>query len=577
MSRRIRAGIAGLAVLGLGVAGCSSQPTTPAAPQTGDGTGGAIRVAETNTFFSFNPNHSRSNMDINSKVVGTTRANWQYIDNELNLVKDTSFGTFEKLSDEPLTVRYTVNDNIAWSDGNPVDEGDLLLQWAVMSGHFNGTGEGAVRFFEFAGTTTGLGLTALPSFEGERTMTLTYSRPYVDWEIAMSMANAQPAHVVAARAGLDEAALVELIRTATPGQADDRLAAVAKVWNEDFSHKSLPNDPALYLSKGPMIVSEMVADQSVTLKRNPNYVGNLRPKVDEITVRFIGDAAASIAALRNGEVDIIVPQPSTDTVAQTKALPNVTVHEGPRLSYDHLDLSFDSPTFADASVREAFLKTVPREQIVDRLIRPMYADAQVVNSQLYLPSEGADYGRSAEQNGSSGYAQVDIEGARQLLAGRTPTVRILYANDNPVRVDAFEMIRESATQAGFRIEDAGSADWGDQLGGGGYDAALFGWISSGVGNAGIPQIFRTQGGGNYNDYSNPEVDRLTDELMVETSSERVEELKRRIDAQLWQDGYGVTLFQGPGLTAHRDTVGGVKHMPNQTGVWWNFWEWTVND
>src|SRR5699024_2179383 len=60
-----------------------------------------------------------------------------YYDGDLNLVNDTGFVTQEKVSDDPLKVKYTINDNATWSDGVPVTAADLLLYWGAISGNFN--------------------------------------------------------------------------------------------------------------------------------------------------------------------------------------------------------------------------------------------------------------------------------------------------------------------------------------------------------------------------------------------------------------------------------------------------------
>ena len=77
-------------------------------------------------------------------------------------------------------------------------------------------------------------------------------------------------------------------------------------------------------------------------------------------------------ALKNGEADIIAPQASADTVEQLKALESqgVTVEVGHQLAYDHLDLNYSGP-FADKNVREAFMKTVPRKDIVDKIVKKL--------------------------------------------------------------------------------------------------------------------------------------------------------------------------------------------------------------
>lgn len=61
------------------------------------------------------------------------------------------------------------------------------------------------------------------------------------------------------------------------------------------------------------------------------------------------------------------------------------------------------------------MKVIPREEIVDKLIVPLQPDAEVRNSQVFLPgAEGDD--DSVANNGSAAYADVDIEGAKALLA-----------------------------------------------------------------------------------------------------------------------------------------------------------------
>ena len=52
-------------------------------------------------------------------------------------------------SEDPLTVTYTVNDGVEWSDGEPVDASDLLLDWAVESGYFSTDDHS----FDYAGDT----------------------------------------------------------------------------------------------------------------------------------------------------------------------------------------------------------------------------------------------------------------------------------------------------------------------------------------------------------------------------------------------------------------------------------------
>ncbi|MDO8106870.1 ABC transporter family substrate-binding protein [Isoptericola sp. b441] len=584
----------------LALAACSNSPAnTPSDSASGSssssssGPTGTVTVAEVNTFFSFNPNTSNGNVDINSKISLATSSNFWYIDDKLKVQKDTSFGTYTVDSEDPLTVTYTINDGVVWSDGKPVDNSDLLLAWAVESGYFNTKDHS----FDYAGDTGTLGLTSFPKLGDDgRSITLTYSKPAADWEVSYSLQGMPPAHVVAEKAGLaDSAALVDLMKGEPAGsdnKTSDQMAKVMDFWNTGFDSTTLPSDPSLYLSDGPFIVSDVQENQSVTMTVNDKYVGDHQPKVSEIIMRSIADSTSQVQALQNGEIDVAAPQSSADTLQALQGLTGVNVYTGYQLAYDHIDLTFnnggpfDPATYGGdakkaALVREAFLKTVPRQAILQAVVIPQKPDAEILNSQIFVPAQDG-YAESVKNNGSDAFpGEPDIEGAKKLLqeAGVTsPTVSILYKPSNPNRVDDFTLISQSATKAGFKIKDDGDEKWGSRLGDGSYDSTIFGWINSGVGVSGVPQIFSTDGGGNFNGYSNSKVDSLASELLVTLDQSKQVSLEQQIDALVWGDYYGLPLYQSPGVVAVADRMKGVDTFnSNQNGVWWNTWDWSVSN
>ena len=152
-------------------------------------------------------------------------------------------------------------------------------------------------------------------------MTLKYSKPFADWEIALGGPGIDiPAHVLAKKAGLaDTKAFIDLLKgmprgdAKAPKPANAKLKAMADMWNTGFDTKTLPADPSLYLSNGPFIVKSVNQDQSLTMVKNKDYNWGPTAKLDEITVRYIGEAPAQVQALKNGEADIIAPQASADT------------------------------------------------------------------------------------------------------------------------------------------------------------------------------------------------------------------------------------------------------------------------
>jgi peptide/nickel transport system substrate-binding protein len=583
--RRLIQVITGAVAAALVISGCSASGGAPPVVVGATKQGGNVTVAEVNAFTSFNPFSAAGNTDINTKIGNITHSGFYYVDDTEKVVRNEKFGHYEKVSDNPLKVKYTVNEGVKWSDGAPIDAGDLLLSWAAGSGYFDnadpqrGTG---TKYFSAAADKSGLAATGLPEVGTDgRSITLEYASPYADWEVAFDVG--LPAHVVAAKSGLnDESDLVNLIKGSRRGDIKEPainapLKRVSDFWNSGFDTKSLPDDPAMYLSSGPYIVRDIVPGASIRLVQNKDYVWGPEPSLDEITVTFTGAAAAAVAALRNGQADIIAPQPSAGTESLFDGLTaqGNTVQRYSQSGYDHLDLKF-SGTFATKDVREAFLKTVPRQKIVDDVVGGFVANAKPLDSNVFLPSH-PKYADTVKNNGSSEYSDVDIQGAKSQLRDATPTVRILYNKDNPNRVRAFSLIRDSARLAGFTVEDAGlgNSDWAKALGSGSYDAAILGWIGPGVGVSRVPQIFKTGGGSNFNGFSDGDADKAMEQLATTTDLAKQDDLMATVDKRVWASAYGLPLYQTTGTVAFSSRVTGIRPSSGPLGVWWNVWEWRL--
>ncbi|MBC7723614.1 MAG: ABC transporter family substrate-binding protein [Burkholderiaceae bacterium] len=579
--RRLFVGIAGIGVAALALTGC----TTTAETDTG-GDASTVRIAETNELSSFNNLSSTGNVDINSQIAYFTQSDFFYLDTTPEVVYDEGFGTVELVSEDPLSVKYTVNEGQVWSDGEAIDADDMLVGILSRTGFYDDEAadeSAGSTYFSPAGSTAGLRLASFPEVGDEgQSITITYETPYADWNLISPIS--LPAHVIAENAGVavgdDFIALLEAVPqgdVAAPVAENADIRAIADFWNNGYDTATLPGDASLYLASGPYIVDSWDAGQSVTLVRNAEYQGTLEPEFDQVVVRFIADPTAQVQALQNGEVDIINPQASADTLASLEGIEGVEVQTGVTGSYDHIDLNFTSEVFQDANVREAFLKTIPREQLVDALIRPLDPAAEVYDSQIFFPGVPG-FDEATASNGSANYAEVDIDGARELLAGATPTVRIAYNNANPNRLDSFLAMQANAQEAGFVIVDGGlGADaWGAALGvTDSWDAFIFGWSTVGAGVNGVPQLYSSTSASNFGKWSNPEADALMVELVKTTDPEEQIAIQLQIEEHLWADGFGLPLFILPGVQATGPAIANVSYNAWQTGPIWNYWEWTT--
>jgi len=565
--------------------------------------GSTVTVASTQAVTSFNDRTTFGNTPANTAVVAAANSGFTYYDAERHLVRDESFGHVEVVSQQPFAVEYTVAEGVTWSDGVPIDAADLLLAWAANSGALTTEGFDPSRFVDrstgqferfpddtvyFDGASRS-GLQYVPTVpklgEDGRSITLTYDEYFPDWELAFQVG--LPAHVVVEQArtvrGTESepkhAKAKRLLIDAVQDADAASLAPIAQAWNSAFNLADSPLDAELLVSSGPYVVSELDAD-AVTLTANSLYTGDRRPRFETVVVRTISDPLAAVAALRDGEVDVISPAPTTDVVSALDGLADVEVAITDSGQFEHLDLQFSrskNGSFDEPLVREAFLKVVPRQQIVTDLLSPV-ADSAAVRDSFVLAPGTSGYDAAVASNGSRAFARVDANGAKKLLekAGVvSPVVCILFDPANPRRVAEFSMIKDSAALAGFQVTDCSSPDWEEFLGvTAAYDAALFAWNES-TAAISSPAARLATGStvSNFSHYSSEAVDLLLATLAVETDETERDQLLGEIDAELWHDAYGVPLYQFPSLVAVRGGIENVVPSPLAPGLTWNLWEW----
>ncbi|MGA4508899.1 ABC transporter substrate-binding protein [Propionibacteriaceae bacterium G1746] len=575
---------------------------------TGAKKGGAVSVMWNQPLYSLNSNTSFGNATANANIIYMMNDTFNYYDKDLNLVKNEGFGTYEKVSDNPLKVKLTLSDKAKWSDGTPVSAADLILYYGAVSGNFNtvkdasglqnedGTikkVEGSNVYFDSSSPSLAL-ITEFPEVgDDNKSITYTYSKPYADWEKALiGGANASvniPAHIVAKRAlgEADATKGAQAIIDAFKNKDNASLSKISNSWNTDWNFVEMPKDPELLVQYGPMKITDFKKDQYVTLEKNDKYEGTNVPNVDKITVRYNEDPAAAVSALKNKEVQIISPQSTADILKSLQGAQGITTETGYEGTYEHVDLTFnnggpfDPATYGgDAEkarkVRQAFLMTIPRQEIVDKIIKPLMPDANVRNSYINLPGS-PNYDDTVAANGmNKTYANPDTEGAKKLLAevgGTLKPVRLLYGKGNKRREAQFALIKASAEKAGFQVVDNGNPQWGQKLGDKSYDASLFGWQSTSTAVAESQANFITNGQNNYGGYTNADIDKLYDELLVTTDPARQKEIVIEVETKLVADAFGVTIFQFPGITAYDSGLKNVSKTTISPTIFWNFWQW----
>ncbi len=539
-----------------------------------------VTLAEAQPFQSYNNTTAAANSSMNSTVMNWVHGGfWQFGGEDGQVTPDEEFGTYEKTSDDPLTVEYTINDAAAWSDGEQIDCDDILLWWTQRSGAMDG-------LFSSIGT-DGVEDTEMPDCQpGDKSFALVYDTPYADWAAngpSHGNQSMMPAHVVAEQGGLT----TEEFLTALQDGDADALQQAAEFFNTGWVLNGALPDPATIPSSGPYKLTDFVEGQSVTLTANENYWGE-QPATKNVVIRTIAEEE-QVQALQNGEVDIIHPQPTVDMAQQIEQATGSTISSevGNQYTYEHLDFNFNSGPFAESrELREAFALCVPRQQLVDNLIAPVVPDAEPKDIRTIAPWDpGFQEVNDAVAGPLGEYGTQDIDRARQILEAEDAvgtTIR-LETLDLQRRNDAGQLIKAACDEAGFDVEFVSSADFFDTEGGlaqNTFDVAMFAWIGSSLFSE-WNSTYQTvtdctpEGKGNNNGcYSNPEVDDLLAQLMETSDQDEAIGLVGDIETILWEDLATIPLYQHPGITAWNSAVQNVVPNPTQTGVVWNMPEWS---
>ncbi len=524
-------------------------------------------------FLSYNGLQSNTYTTYNSAVADRMFSSFWYFGTDGSIIPNKDFGTYEKTSDDPLTVKYTISDDAKWSDGTPVTAGDFIFHWAANNDTVKAEGS-ETPLFDSISFEQGKYIPEAPEGEADgKEFTVTYPEPYADWEILIS--TALPAHIVAKEAGMSFEELV----TAAKEKDVEALTPAAEFWNDgwDFSPGELP-DASLVPSMGPYKFKDggWQAGQSITLEANPEYWGT-PPATKELVLRF-ADPKTHVQALQNGDLDVIEPQATVDTLQQLEGLgDDVNVQTGDQLTWEHVDYNRgEGSVFADSpELREAFALCLPRQQIVDNLIKPIYADAQVMNLREVFPFQDK-YQEVVDEAYPKEMDEPNIEKAKELVEKSgvsTPTVRLGYQAGNQRRTETVALIKSSCDQAGFDVQDANSpVFFKEVMPAGDYDAALYAWAGSGQKASGA-NIYQSDGAQNQQSYNNPEVDAAWDKLATSLDENEQLEQVKTIEKLLWEDFQAIPLYAHPGLVGHKADVANVRDTAAQSGALWNVEQW----
>jgi peptide/nickel transport system substrate-binding protein len=553
---------------------------------------GPVAVALDEVFTNYNNNLATTN-DIANVYVDNLIQPGVFFTNDVNNVTKVQMdgdlmSSVKVLSQNPQVIQYNIKPQAVWQDGTPVACDDFYLQWLAGAAD---TGDVATAF---QNTLTGLDhISKVDCSNNNKTVTATFSQKWADWQGLFG--GLVPAHVLEKAVGITADQLTKL----NDNNAADKttLLKVADFYsggaNADhgFASINLSND----LSAGPYMIQSADGKTDTVLVRNPKWWGNPGGP-SKIDLRANPDDQSAYQQLQNKEVQVDGLQANSQ-VAQEVNASGGQYHliTGIGVTYEHLDYQAANPVFQKyPELRKAFSQCVNRQDIINKVIADVDPAIKPLGEVLFLPNEApyqdhyANTGHgdetAAKQTltaagwtmGSNGFMQKN---------GQTATITIGH---KPVdrRAATVQAIQAECKAAGIQVEDFTSDSFNSKdLPAGNYQVALFAWTGSPF-KSGLDAIYETkkgsQGGSNYQGYSDPKVDALMTQADGELNfTKRAQELTQA-DKYIAQDGFTLPLFTLPEFAvtdgsikskAQNGQIVDLQDNEASSGVVWDAFAW----
>ena len=560
-----------------------------------------VRYVGSNTPTSLNNSVRNFNLLENSNIVSLMSDGFNYYNDKAQLIKKTGFGTYQVVSRNPLSVKYTVKPGLVWSDGAPIDAYDVLLSWVTTSGYFDDTASGTL--WDAVGKRAGTEkITKFPRIsDGGRSITFQYDEFVSSWEVMIGLG--KPVHALTQLAFPNDSNQAAKVRFFKAVRAKDwkTLKPIADKWNTAYhilntTGVNEKTNPKLLVSSGPYIVKSAVPGRSVTLEANPRYKSGPAAKIKNFIFVVINDQTAAAQALANGEVDIMVPQATKEAVATLKAQRGTKVVGGSIATYEHFDIDLNGPAWKGmsaakaADLRRAVLLTIPRQEIVDKLYKPVSPAARVLNSITPYFTADPNHARMAAANGVRPYTANEttrLAEARRLLqkhgysTANPLELKMLWgAPTNERRAGAAALMVDAAAKVGIKLLSEPLTAWSAQLGLGNYDVQFFAWVRTTTFNTGNRDIYGwdpvtdKKRPANHFNWKNLKAEAALSKLFQDLTPQQVFNASLEFEKEYFNDAVGLPLVQHPLAVAHVNGLKNVKPGPLGQWVLWNAWEWS---
>ena len=265
--------------------------------------------------------------------------------------------------------------------------------------------------------------------------------------------------------------------------------------------------PDTLMTNGPFKVSEMVADDHLTLTPNPHYWGP-RPKLSALTFEVVKDGAAALDRFRTGGADVMDVQPAQAGAVTSDSQLAMRLVKVPALTVYWIAFRVTSPRLANPRVRLALAEAIDRKAFVNQVFQ-----GQAQPAEAFIPQ--GMHGYSADLTGTQ---QFDVAQARAELSsagvspGQLSGLHFSYDQASDFGKASAMFVRDQLKAnlgVSITLDPLDANTLGSRLASGSFDiAGPLGWSADYPDPADWYDIFLTTNSNNYSLYQNGHYDDL---------------------------------------------------------------------
>ncbi|MEJ5166771.1 MAG: ABC transporter substrate-binding protein, partial [Thermoanaerobaculia bacterium] len=344
-----------------------------------------------------------------------------------------------------------------------------------------------------------------------------------------------------------------------------------KEWrNYDFSK--------IRVYSGPFILKEWRKQEAIYLEKNPQFYKKGYPLVEQVVFRIVPDQSSLLTQFLSYAVDMMELIPPKD-VEKVKKDPNLALVTYPDRQYVYIGWNLKNPLFSNKNIRKALSMAVNTQEIINvvwhgyakQSIGPIHSSLWAFNKNLVPLSYDPEKAKEILKN--EGLKDTNGDGVLE-YKGKPFEFELITNKGNAIREQTCILIQNHLSKLGIKV-NLKFLEWNTMLKSlmsKNYDACLQGWrVATKID---FKEIWHTEGGYNIIGYSNPEVDKLIEEL--ENISDIGEQKKYidKIQELIYEDQPYTFIYENMKINGINRRVQNYKM--NVLSSFYNLFEWKVD-